>query len=328
MGYKITFRSICRYSQTQSHIRGNSTGVTKGYTGDINYEQATAQVGRKAQGAGLGVIDPYGRGYRFEKDVYDTLSIYQAQRLSAIKSGIDPSAFLESDKAFADIMGRKITYGTEKGGATGQKTVTRSIGDIYKEYYEQATSGVKTSNHPQIENVPSTSPFTAGLSSPAISRLSVFGSNLPSSLQESSTINKILSVLSQSPSKSLLQSVYPSGSKSSSQAARSPYSSRSQLQSPSFPQLSSLYQSSSSSRSQCNLHHPLYCQVYFKVHPHQEASCNLRHPPHNQPHMIHSYLQYFHHPPHHRDQVRVTARIRHTCHHTPRIRHTRHHPPE
>ena len=119
-------------------------------------------------------------------------------------------------------MGRKITYGTEKGGATGQKTVTRSIGDIYKEYYEQATSGVKTSNHPQIENVPSTSPFTAGLSSPAISRLSVFGSNLPSSLQESSTINKILSVLSQSPSKSLLQSVYPSGSKSSSQAARSP----------------------------------------------------------------------------------------------------------
>ena len=44
-----------------------AAGVTKGYTGDINYEQATAQVGRKAQGAGLGVIDPYGRGYRLKK---------------------------------------------------------------------------------------------------------------------------------------------------------------------------------------------------------------------------------------------------------------------
>ena len=39
--------------------------------------------------------------------------------------------------------------------------------------------------------------------------------------------------------------------------------------------------------------------------------------------MIHSYLQYFHHPPHHRDQVRVTARKRQARHHPPRIRYTR-----
>jgi hypothetical protein len=240
------YANIARPRATSEVI---AAGVTKGYTGDINYEQATAQVGRKAQGAGLGVTDPYGRGYRFEKDVYDTLSLYQAQRLSAIKSGIEPSTFSESDKAFADIMGRKITYGTEKGGASGQRTVTRSVGDIYKEYYEQAVSGVKTSTPPQIKNVPSSSPFTAGLSSLALSRLSGFGSNLPSSLQKSSAINKVPSVSSKSPSKSMLQSIYPPGSKSPSQSTRSPSPSRSQSQSPSRSQVSSSYQSSSPSRS-------------------------------------------------------------------------------
>ena len=178
---------------------------------------------------------------RFEGRVKDIADYYYGERANIETLKKSGSAATRNKATVAET---KLESWVNTWGKETAKNVRSS-------YESQISGGEPISiNFGNYENVPSTSPFTAGLSSPAISRLSGFGSNLPSSLQESSTINKILSVPSQSPSKSLLQSVYPSESKSSSQAARSPSSSRSQLQSPSSPQLSSLYQSSSSSRNQ------------------------------------------------------------------------------
>ena len=129
--------------------RGSSeiiTPKTRGYSGELSYEAAQVQFGRKASGVALFVENPTKYGYRGEKDVYDFVSTYQAQKLVAVSKGTPESAFTKSDIAMKSFMERTFTYGTEKGQRLGDSkpTVTRSVKDIYE------TMRTKTKENAQV----------------------------------------------------------------------------------------------------------------------------------------------------------------------------------
>lgn len=117
-----------------------------GYTGKIAYEGAQVQFGRKSSGVSLVMENPIKYGYRAEKDIYDFITEYSAQKAVALSRGAPESDFAASDKAMKSFMERTITYGTQKGQKTAEEapTVTRSIRDIYETMFEKAKTARKT----------------------------------------------------------------------------------------------------------------------------------------------------------------------------------------
>lgn len=121
----------------------------KDYSGKITYEGSQVQFGRKADAVASLIENPIVKGYRGQKDVYDFLTEYEAQKAVSISRGEPASNFKASDAAVKDLMGREITRGTTKfqRAGDGQPTVTETIGDMYKTMqkkggYESAVAGV------------------------------------------------------------------------------------------------------------------------------------------------------------------------------------------
>ena len=133
--------------------RGSSEIVKPGagYSGQLTYESAQVQFGRKAAGTAVAIESPMLKGYRAEKDIYDFVSLYQAQRATAIGSGVSPKAFAASDKDMASFMGRSFTFDTIKGGG---KPVTRSVSDIMAE--GRRTAGTRPSGQGKVRVVSET----------------------------------------------------------------------------------------------------------------------------------------------------------------------------
>jgi hypothetical protein len=101
----------------------------------LNFEQVQAQFGRKSQAVSKVIEDPIQKGYRAEKDVFDFVGLYQAQRAVALERGTPTSAFKKSDAALERLMSTKLTLGTVKGQRAGDANPTRTttIGELYKE---------------------------------------------------------------------------------------------------------------------------------------------------------------------------------------------------
>lgn len=111
----------------------------KGYRGELAYESSQVQFGRKAAGAAVVIESPITKGYRAEKDIYDFITTYEAQKRVAIEQGAQPDLFAKSDKAMASFMERTLTFGTEKGQRelTPETMVTMKVRDIYTKMSEE-----------------------------------------------------------------------------------------------------------------------------------------------------------------------------------------------
>jgi len=122
--------------------RGTSEVIKpgKGYTGDLTYEAVQVQFGRKSSGVSLVIEDPIKYGFRSEKDIYDFVSEYNAQKLVALSRGTPESAFSKSDKAMESFLSREFTFGTVKGQVPGDENpvVTRSVREIYDTLFRQS----------------------------------------------------------------------------------------------------------------------------------------------------------------------------------------------
>lgn len=219
--------------------RGTSEVIVAGkdYTGQLSYEAAQVQMGRKSAAVAQAIEDPFLKGYRLEKDVYDFISIYKAQREVGIKTGVPEKAFAKSDEAMARFMERKITYGTVKGQQPGspEPTKTATIAEIYEsmkgtpfkmEFGAVEEGSVLASARSvfgggasilpsQLPSMPSAlpSPFPSGLSASAVSPSSVPLSIVPSA-------SRIPSIESVSPA-SAIESFYSLPSALSPSAAPS-----------------------------------------------------------------------------------------------------------
>ena len=110
-----------------------------GYGGKITYEGAQVQMGRKSSAVALVMQKPMQYGYRAEKDIYDFITEYAAQKAVALSRGVPEKQFASSDIAMTNFMGRSLTYGTVKGAKAGEvnPTVTKTVGDIYKNLFSE-----------------------------------------------------------------------------------------------------------------------------------------------------------------------------------------------
>lgn len=124
--------------------RGTSEVIKpgEGYTGDLTYEAAQVQFGRKGAAVSAFIENPIKKGYRAEKDIYDFITEYRAQRQVAIATGTAPEKFTTSDRAMASFMDRQFTFGTVKGQRAGDSNpiAIRTVRDIYSEMYSEAGS--------------------------------------------------------------------------------------------------------------------------------------------------------------------------------------------
>lgn len=213
--------------------RGTSEVIKpgKGYTGDLTYEAAQVQFGRKSAAVSAFIEDPLQKGYRGEKDIYDFITGYQAQRSSAIAQGVPESKFTSSDKAMQSFMERTFTYGTEKGQRIGDEspTVTKSVREIYDTMFQESAQARATVN--AGGNLPGEMRITFSNRAPEPGAASsIFRSAFPSGVWGSSAFG--------SPTGSLLPSSFsPSQFSSSarSSAPQSPRSVSSVMQSPPSP---------------------------------------------------------------------------------------------
>jgi hypothetical protein len=112
--------------------RGVSEVITpKEYPGKLTYEAAQVQTGRKGAAVAVAIENPMSKGYRAEKDIYDFISAYRAQRATGIAKGMKESDFAKSDAAMKSFMKREFTFGTAKGQVgTESPTKTVKVSDI------------------------------------------------------------------------------------------------------------------------------------------------------------------------------------------------------
>ena len=207
--------------------RGSSEIVkpgTAGYAGQLAYEAVQVQAGRKAAAVAAFIESPATKGYRAEKDIFDFISIYKAQRAVAISRGTPASEFAASDKAMRSFMSREFTYPTQKGG-TGP-TVTKTVRQIYQ---EQAAAGkpfrVETSTPPG--GVVRSVMGAASIGSPVGSFIAAVApsmSRMPSGFRSSPT----------SPVSSFVQSFGTPSASTPSGMRSSPASGARSMESPSF----------------------------------------------------------------------------------------------
>ena len=119
--------------------RGTSEVITPGM-GEMTYESGQVGFGRKGAAVSVFLENPIGKGYRGEKDIYDFVTEYGAQKAVGLSQGLPESRFAASDKALESFMGREFTYGTVKGQKIGDEnpTITRSVLDIYTDMFQKA----------------------------------------------------------------------------------------------------------------------------------------------------------------------------------------------
>jgi hypothetical protein len=99
----------------------------KEYGGKETYEAVQVQYGRKVAAVAAVIESPITKGYRAEKDIYDFVSLYGAQKKVAISRGTPAATFAKSDIAMKRFLEREITIGTEKGQKLGDATPTRKV---------------------------------------------------------------------------------------------------------------------------------------------------------------------------------------------------------
>jgi hypothetical protein len=117
-------------------------GKTKGYTGDTNNEAAQAQFGRKVGSALKDFAqDPIGQGYRGQKDFYDTVSEYTAQKITARKAGVDVTKgdWAADDAVINQAMKLNIRVGSDKGQTEGGKVI--NLGEWFAEKQAEVRGG-------------------------------------------------------------------------------------------------------------------------------------------------------------------------------------------
>jgi len=210
--------------------RSTSEVITpgKGYTGDITYEASQVQFGRKAAAVSNFLEVPIQAGYRGEKDIYDLITIYRAQRAVAVSTGTPESKFATSDKAMKSFMERTFTYGTEKGQRPGDQaqTITRSAQEIFTIFSQKAAQSRTTVSSGGI--MPGEMELTFGSRTPEPGIVSsVLRSAVPSGVWRSSAFAL---VSPQTPSASSASSAPSAPSASSAPSApTSPISSESVL---------------------------------------------------------------------------------------------------
>ena len=119
--------------------RGVSEVITPGAE-QMTYEAGQVGFGRKGAAVSVFIENPIGKGYRGEKDIYDFVTEYAAQKAVALSQGISEGKFTASDEAMQSFMEREFTYGTVKGQKIGDEnpTVTRSVRSIYDEMFQSA----------------------------------------------------------------------------------------------------------------------------------------------------------------------------------------------
>ena len=132
----------------------SSSEVVKGgkdYPGKLTYEQSQVQFGRKSAAVSAFIEDPLAKGYRSEKDVFDLVTGYQAQRAVDISRGTPPGKYAESDAAIRRLMDTQITRGTVKGQSAGDNSpvITETLGEMFRAVkqpgvYERAIPGTES----------------------------------------------------------------------------------------------------------------------------------------------------------------------------------------
>lgn len=131
-------------STSEILFRGEDYGFGK--TGETAQQGAQVQMGGKGQGASRAIEQPMERGYRGAKDIYDLITTYDAQRMTAIQRGTPASQFAEGDIARSDLMTRELTFGSEKSpiggrGSPTQKTTTETVRQIYERLSSEVKAG-------------------------------------------------------------------------------------------------------------------------------------------------------------------------------------------
>lgn len=131
-------------STSEILFRGEDYGVGK--IGETAQQGAQVQMGGKGQGASRAIEQPMERGYRGGKDIYDLITTYDAQRMTAVGRGTPESQFSAGDVARADLMTRTLTFGTEKSpiggqGNPSQKTTTETVQQIYDRFASEVIAG-------------------------------------------------------------------------------------------------------------------------------------------------------------------------------------------
>lgn len=116
-----------------------------GYTGKLTYEGAQVQTGRKTAGAAVAIETPIEKGYRAQKDIYDFISSYEAQKEVALSRGVSSGTFTKSDLALQSLLKREIVFGTEKGQGRLSASPTQKlmIGDIYERMRKENIAGLR-----------------------------------------------------------------------------------------------------------------------------------------------------------------------------------------
>ena len=144
------------------------TPGTRGYSGDLSYEAIQLGFGEKASAVAAVIENPIAKGYRAPKDIYDFVTLYSAQKASAMSQGIPESRFKASDIAMKSFMEREFKLGTVKGQASAESapTVTMRVQDIYRGFLAQ-TKNIAT---PAEFNI-----VAAEAPSPAISHYPIIG---------------------------------------------------------------------------------------------------------------------------------------------------------
>jgi hypothetical protein len=153
-------------STSEILFRGEDYGFGK--LGESAQQGAQVQMGGKGQGASRAIEQPMERGYRGAKDVYDLITTYDAQRMTAVARGTPESQFSAGDVARADLMTRTLTFGTEKSpvggqGNPSQKTTTETVQQIY----DRMSAEVRGGKHGTSERASKAEPGFASAGSAA-----------------------------------------------------------------------------------------------------------------------------------------------------------------
>jgi len=123
--------------------------IGKEYRGKETYEAVQVQYGRKSAAVAAVIESPITKGYRAEKDIYDFVGLYRAQRKVAITRGAKPESFKQSDIAMERFLGREIEIGTVKGQKIGDASPTRRV--KVSQLFEEGKAGAMERPAPQYE---------------------------------------------------------------------------------------------------------------------------------------------------------------------------------
>jgi hypothetical protein len=126
-------------------------GKTPDYTGELNFEHLNIQSAKKSQAVMDDILDPMNKGYRLDKDLYDSISIKRDLIATQRARGITPAEnknLVSAENSMKNLLDQTITYKNKSGN-----TATEKLGDIYSRVESDVINVKKNTSSSPIINI-------------------------------------------------------------------------------------------------------------------------------------------------------------------------------